>query len=208
MAVSDMGGNPILARVGGYYHDVGKLYHPQYFKENQMMDNPHDLLEPTISAKIIKQHIKDGMEIATSYKLPRVIKDIIQQHHGTTLIKYFYYKALKESVITEVTEEDFRYKGPKPQNKETAAILLADTVEAAVRAAMPNKQSMKDIEILVRILIKEKLDDGQLEESTLTIKDLDIICVSFMKVFSGMYHERIPYPTMDKKEADEDADLD
>lgn len=208
MAASDIGCNPILARVGAYYHDIGKLQKPQYFKENQIVENPHDFAEPDVSAKIIIQHGKSGSDMAETYKLPKVIKDIIVQHHGTTLVKYFYYKAVKQNPKKTISEALYRYPGPKPQSKEAAIVMLADTVEAAVRSVMPEGKTMEDIENLIKGLIRDKLDDGQLSDSTMTIKDLEIIRASFIKVFSGMYHERIPYPKADPKEEKKDDSVD
>lgn len=205
-AAADIGANSLLARVGGYYHDIGKIVYPQYFKENQIMENPHDYLEPSVSAKVIHQHITNGLKIATEYKLPRAVKDMICQHHGTTFTQYFYYKALKTSTADSITREEFCYEGPIPQTKEAALIMLADTVEAAVRAMEPHEKSNDKNEEITRKLIKGKLDDGQLDDSNLTIKDLEIIVQAFLKVFNGMYHERIKYP--DKPEGKEDEDLD
>jgi membrane-associated HD superfamily phosphohydrolase len=146
------------------------------------------------------EHVSNGFKIACEYKLPKVVKDIIVQHHGTTLIQYFYHKAKKNEPEEEILESDFRYNGPKPQSKEAAIVMLADTVEAAVRSMVPNDKQKEKIENLVRILVKSKLDDGQLDDSTLTIKDLEIIVQAFMKVFNGMYHERIKYPEKEEKE--------
>ncbi|WP_058486950.1 HD family phosphohydrolase [Defluviitalea phaphyphila] len=193
-AAADIEANSLLARVGGYYHDIGKIVYPQYFKENQVLDNPHDYMEPLVSSKIIQQHVTNGLKIAEEYKLPRAIKDMILQHHGTTCIQYFYYKALDMKKEEDISKEDFSYEGPKPQSKEAALIMLGDTVEAAVRSMDPNDKTKEKIEALIRKLIKSKLDDGQLDESNLTIKDLEIIVQAFLKVFNGMYHERIKYP--------------
>lgn len=193
-AATDIGANSLLARVGGYYHDIGKLAYPQYFKENQMMENPHDYMEPSVSSKILQQHISNGIKIASEYKLPRPIRDIIRQHHGTSIIQFFYYKALKNSSAEEVKKEDYTYQGIIPQTKEAALVMLADTVEAAVRSMDPQNKNKEETEKLIRKLIKDKLDDGQLNDSDLTIKDMETIVQSFMKVFNGMYHERIKYP--------------
>lgn len=202
-AAADIGANSLVARVGSYYHDIGKLVYPAYFKENQMGENPHDFLDPELSAQIILQHVKDGMQLANTHKLPKVIKDIIQQHQGTTMIKYFYYQAMKQQ-NGQVEEEQFRYPGPKPQSPEAAIVMLADTIEAAVRALPVEKQNEADIMDFMQVLIQDKLDDGQLEESNLKIKDLQTIKNSFMTVFNGIYHRRIEYPKI-KNKVDEDV---
>ncbi len=198
-AAADIGANSLLARVGGYYHDIGKLAYPQYFKENQMMENPHDYLEPTVSASILKQHIENGLKIAAEYKLPKPVRNIIEQHHGTSRIQYFYYKALKDSSPDEVKKEDFTYQGVIPKTKEAAVVMLADTVEAAVRSMDPQNKNKEECEKLIRKLIKDKLDEGQLNDSDLTIKDLETIVQAFMKVFNGMHHERVKYPEKEEK---------
>lgn len=189
----------LLARVGSYYHDIGKLKRPYFFKENQFgASNPHDRLKANLSTLIILNHVKDGVEIARKYKLPRVIEDIIRQHHGKTLVAYFYHKAKKEEQDETVLEEDFRYPGPKPQTKEAAIIMLADSVEAAVRSLQePTKSS---IESLIKKIIKGKLEDGQLDESKLTFRDLDIIASKFSVIMLGIFHERIEYPKLDIKD--------
>jgi putative nucleotidyltransferase with HDIG domain len=195
VAARDIGGNAILARVGAYYHDVGKLKRPQFFKENQIGNNPHDKLTPNLSALVIISHTKDGDELAQKYHLPKVIRDIILQHHGTTLMVYFYHKATQTK--DELKEETFRYEGPIPDTREAAVVMLADSVEAAIRS-MPDKTQGK-MEGLVHKIIKDKLDDGQLDRCDLTLKDLSIIADSFMQVLSGVFHERIEYPDLEKK---------
>lgn len=190
-ATEDLGGNALLARAGAYFHDVGKLKRPDLFKENQLADNPHDRMAPNLSTLIITSHTKDGLEIASKHKLPQAVKDIIKQHHGTTLVAYFYHKATKTE-NSNVKQEDFRYEGPKPQTKEAAVVMLADTVEAAVRS-MTDRTEAK-IETLIRKLIKDKLDDGQLNNCQLTLNDLDKIADSFMRVLSGYFHAREQYP--------------
>jgi len=192
IATEDLGGNALLARAGAYFHDVGKLKRPDLFKENQLSGNPHDRMTPNLSAVVITAHTKDGLEIATKYKIPLVIKDIIMQHHGTTLVAYFYYKALKSNDGDEIKQENYRYEGPKPQTKEAAIVMLADSVEAAVRS-MTEKTEAK-IEALIRKIIKDKLDDGQLDKCQLTLADLDTIASSFMRVLSGYFHAREQYP--------------
>ncbi|KNY25742.1 HD family phosphohydrolase [Pseudobacteroides cellulosolvens] len=192
VATEAIGGNPILARVGAYFHDVGKLKRPHFFTENQMGENPHDKITANLSTLIITSHISDGIELADKYKLPNIIKDIIRQHHGETLVAYFYHKAKTVEKAEDVKTENFRYQGPKPKTKESAVVLLADSVEAAVRS-MTDKTEGK-IEGFVRKIIKDKLDDGQLDQCNLTLKDLDTIAVAFMKVLSGFFHAREKYP--------------
>lgn len=192
IATEDLGGNALLARAGAYFHDVGKLKRPDLFKENQLLDNPHDRMTPNLSSLVITSHTKDGLEIATKYKVPHVIKDIIMQHHGTTLVAYFYHKALKAADGDAIKQENYRYEGPKPQTKEAAVVMLADSVEAAVRS-MTDRTEGK-IEALIRKIIKDKLDDGQLDLCQLTLTDLNTIANSFMRVLSGYFHAREQYP--------------
>ncbi|WP_169712389.1 HD family phosphohydrolase [Clostridium cochlearium] len=195
MAAEQVGGSPVLARVASYYHDIGKIKRPYFFKENQLgNDNPHDKINPNLSTLIITAHVKDGIELADEYKIPKVIRDIIEQHHGTTLVKYFYI-TMKNSMENpeEIKEEDFRYPGPKPESKEAAIIMLADSVEAAVRSI--NDPTKGKIEEMVNNIIKGKLNEGQLDNCDLTLKDIDKIRNSFVKILLGIYHQRIEYPT-------------
>ncbi|HHV98507.1 MAG TPA: HDIG domain-containing protein [Clostridiaceae bacterium] len=192
VATEAIEGNALLARVGAYYHDIGKLKRPNFFVENQLSDNPHDRMTPSLSTLVITSHTQDGIELAKNYKLPQAIIDIIAQHHGNTLVAFFYHKAKKLDKSDTVKQDDFRYSGPTPSTKEAAVVMLADSVEAAVRA-MPDKTEGK-IEGLIRKIIKDKLDDGQLDLCSLTLKDLDLIAKSFMRVFSGYFHEREVYP--------------
>jgi hypothetical protein len=196
-AAYDIKADTNIARVGGYYHDIGKLKYPQYFSENQLGENPHDDLDPYSSVQIITSHVSIGLEMADERKLPKAIKDIIEEHHGNTLVKYFYHKAKKEDADEEINEADFRYKHRRPQTRESAIIMLADTVEAAVRSMISKSKKMEEVEEMVRNLIKDKIDDNQLIDSQLTMKDIDTVSNSFMRVFKGMYHERIPYPKME-----------
>ena len=197
-AANAIGANPLLARVGGYYHDIGKLGYTNYYGENQISGNPHDHMEPALSAKIILSHVSRGEELATQYKLPKCVKDIIRQHHGTSLVQYFYVKASNDMTDDEVEKKDFQYKGPKPQTKEAAIVMLADVVEATVRSMVQTKKNDEDLEKIVAKIIRGKLEDGQLDESALMIQDLDKITKSFSRILVGMYHDRIAYPT--KKE--------
>ncbi len=193
-AAYEIGANSALARVGAYYHDIGKLKYPLYFGENQGGENPHDLLEPYSSAQLITQHVKAGAEMGVEKGLPKVVISIIREHHGNTLVKYFYFKALQLYGTEEVEEGDYRYNGPVPQSRESAVVMLADTVEAAMRSMLGNEKKLEEAEELIQALIKDKLDDGQLDESGLAIEDLTTIRKAFLKVFHGMYHGRIAYP--------------
>lgn len=197
VGVRTIGGNALLARVGAYFHDIGKLKRPGFFKENQMAENPHDRITPNLSTLVITSHTKDGEELALKYKLPKPIRDIIVQHHGKTLVAYFYHKARQGEKGVEVKESNFRYEGPKPQTREAAVVLLADSVEAAVRS-MQDKTKGK-IEGLIRKIIKDKLDDGQFDHCDLTLKDMNDIANGFLTVLSGFFHERTEYPELEKK---------
>ncbi|MDD3653391.1 MAG: HDIG domain-containing protein, partial [Desulfotomaculaceae bacterium] len=197
-AAEAVGGDSLLVRVGAYYHDIGKLKRPYFFIENQMTaENPHDKIGPSLSTLIITSHVKDGVEIAREHKLPQGIIDIIEQHHGTSLVGYFYHKAMESDHSESVTDEEFRYEGPKPQTREAAIVMLADSVEAAVRS-LQNRTPAR-AEGLVRKFIKDKLNDGQLEECDLTFKDLDIIANAFVRVLSGVFHSRVEYPDMSQE---------
>lgn len=194
-----IGGNALLARVGSYYHDIGKMKKPQYFIENQKGVNPHDRLAPSMSALIIGAHVKDGMEMAREYKLPRVIADFIPEHQGTKVIGYFYHKALKEAGgdASRIDERSYRYPGPKPQSRESGVVMLADAVESAVRS-LPDKSPQK-IKAKVEKLVNMHFVDGQLDECELTLKDLHVIIDSFIKILIGIYHQRVEYPEEIKK---------
>jgi putative nucleotidyltransferase with HDIG domain len=191
--------NPLLVRVGAYYHDIGKLKRPEYFVENQFgFDNPHEKIAPALSSLIITAHIKEGVELAREANLPQQVIDFIEQHHGTGLVKYFYNRALEEDRDGCISEGSFRYEGPKPQTKELALVMLADSVEAAVRSLQnPTPETIRN---MVKSIIKDKLDDGQLENSPLTFKDLETITKSFCKILEGAYHKRIEYPEIIVKE--------
>lgn len=202
-AVYDIGGNTALARAGAYYHDVGKLRYPQFFAENQSGHNPHDELPPEKSAKIITGHTKGGLELAERYKLPPVVRDMIVEHHGNSLVKFFYFKALKLYGAENVNEADYRYQGRIPSSRESAVVMLADTVEAAVRSMLGHGKTMEEAEAAVKNLMKDKLNDGQLNNSGLTLNELETIRLAFLKVFHGMYHERVSYP--EQKEIQEAA---
>lgn len=192
-AAAAIGANPLLAKVSGYYHDIGKIRKPLYFIENQeARKNRHDKLAPSMSSLILTSHVRDGVEIARSDKLGEAIVDIIQQHHGTSLIAYFYEKAKKLKGEGVVNVEHFRYPGPKPQTKEAGLVLLADSVEAASRT-LENPTPAR-IKGLVQKIIDNAFLDGQLDESELTLKGLNKITESFNKILNGIYHHRIEYP--------------
>lgn len=192
--------NPILARVGAYFHDVGKMKKPLYFIENQQGgENRHDHLNPAMSALIISSHVRDGVELAQEHSLPKIIVDMIPQHQGTKLITFFYNKAKEQEVPgQEVKEEDYRYPGPRPQTREAGILLLADGVEAAVRS-LPEKNPTK-IQAMVQKIINKSFAEEQLEECDLTLRDLRIIADSFARVLIGIYHQRIEYPETHEKE--------
>ena len=194
-AAADLiGANSLLVRVGAYYHDIGKLYKPYYFKENQFgMSNPHDLLEPYESAKIILAHVTEGIKLAKEKNLPSEIIEFIDEHHGTTSVAYFYYKAKEDD--DSVNIEDFRYKGKKPQSKETALVMLADSVEAAVRSI--KNPTREKVEEMVNKVVKGKINDAQLDECDITNKDINTIINAFINILLSIYHDRIEYPSFE-----------
>jgi putative nucleotidyltransferase with HDIG domain len=206
-AAEAISGNALLARVGSYFHDIGKMLKPHYFIENQAGENRHDTLEPALSTLIIIGHVKDGVALAEQYKLPRPVIDFIQQHHGTTLVEYFYREALKQQEsagaaprvegVPHPLEPSFRYPGPKPQSRENGIVMLADAVESASRAlAMPTPSSLRK---LVHDILMKRLLDGQFEESGLTLTELHIVEESLCKGLIALYHSRIKYPEPERK---------
>ncbi|MBN4069462.1 MAG: phosphohydrolase [Alkaliphilus sp.] len=199
-AANAVGANALLARVGSFYHDIGKTSRPYFFKENQLTtENPHDKITPSLSTLIITGHVKDGMEMAKKHKLPVEIQDFIIQHHGTSLVAYFYHKAKELADGEDVDEQSYRYNGIKPQTKETAIVMFADSVEAAIRSlSSPTEEKIK---AFITKIIKDKLDDGQMDECDLTLKELEIIKQTFVKTIMGTFHERIEYPDNKKIEA-------
>ncbi|MFC4388494.1 HD family phosphohydrolase [Gracilibacillus marinus] len=191
-----IGANGLLARVAAYYHDLGKTIRPHYFIENQMgMKNPHDYLDPCQSAEIILGHPSDGAKLLKKEKLPKEIIDVALQHHGTTLLKYFYFKAKEKN--DKVSEQDFRYVGPKPKSKEAAVVSICDSIEAAVRS-MKNP-SQVEIEKIVSAIFEDRILDGQLNDSTLTFKEIDQIKNVICETLKGIYHSRIEYPKKEEK---------
>ena len=187
-----IGANALLARVSSYFHDIGKIEKAEYFSENQSCGSMHDKLSPTMSSLIITNHVKNGVELAERYGLNKKIVDIIRQHHGTGLVFYFFKRALEKTEDHEVFEEGFRYHGPKPQTKEAACVLLADSVEAASR--MLSDPTPSSIQGLVKKVINNKFIDAQLDECELTLKDLEKIAEIFTHILTGIYHSRVEYP--------------
>jgi putative nucleotidyltransferase with HDIG domain len=192
-AAVEVGANGLLARVGAYYHDVGKINRAAYFTENQLNDNPHDRTDPRVSTAIITAHVKDGLQLLREYRLPEEIRQISASHHGTSPVIFFYNKSLTEN--GEANINDFRYPGPKPQTREEAIVMLADTVEAASRSLpSPDAESLK---ALIEKLVRAKTDDGQLDECPLSFADISKINAAFVTVLSGAFHERVEYPNVE-----------
>jgi putative nucleotidyltransferase with HDIG domain len=201
-AAERIGANSLLVRVMAYYHDVGKMQRPYFFIENQPEGvNVHQKLDPQISAQIIISHVKDGLNLANKYRLPPALKDGIAQHHGTSLVKYFYYQALEaaEKEDRVVDEADFHYPGPRPQTKENGILMLADVSESTVRALKPS--SAEELDEIVQKVIADKLNSGELNDCELTIADLDKIRRAFVDILQGVHHPRIKYPEQIKAEA-------
>ena len=193
-AAEAIGANPILAKVGAYYHDIGKLKRPLFFVENQSqfgIENPHKKLNSRLSKMVVTAHTKDGVDIAKEYHLPPIINDFILQHHGDSLASYFYNQAIKEEGAENVKEEQFRYSGPKPQSKEAAILMIADAVEAAVRAMKAS--TTEEIEAIIDKIIDERVNDNQLSECPLTLADLKTIATTFTRLLRGNQHDRIKY---------------
>ena len=209
-AVEVVGGDPLFARVAVLYHDIGKVLRPSFFVENQAnRANVHEALDPRTSARIIQEHVSDGVRLARKARLPQPIIDVIQQHHGTTLIKYFYNRALNSG--EDVEESEFRYPGPRPQTREAGIIMLADSVEAAVRSAAQAGRLFEEgaegngtggerrtgkLAEIVDSVIRERLDDGQLDECDLTLKQIELVRQTFISILEGIYHPRIEYPEL------------
>ena len=188
--------NATFARIASYYHDIGKMKRPEFFVENQKGgENPHNKTKPSLSALILTSHTKDGYIMGKQNKLPKEILDVILEHHGTTLVQFFYYKALENG--EKVVESNFRYSGPKPKTKESGIILMADTVEAAVRTL--EDKSREGIENFIRYLIRTKIDDNQLSDSALTLGEIEKVIKAFVNTLQGVYHERIKYPKLDER---------
>ncbi len=207
-AAEAVGANPLLTRVGSYFHDIGKMLKPHYFIENQTGENRHDALEPSLSTLIIIGHVKDGVALAEQYRLPRPIVDFIRQHHGTTLVEYFYRQALRQQEGSgnaptvadgqpHPLEPTFRYPGPRPRTRENGIVMLADAVESSSRAlSSPTPGSLRK---LVRDMLMKRLLDGQFEESGLTLTELHVVEESLCKGLIALYHSRIKYPEAERK---------
>jgi putative nucleotidyltransferase with HDIG domain len=182
--------------VGAYYHDIGKIHKPEYFIENQRSsENKHDRLMPSMSSLIIASHVKEGVELARLHKLPSKVIDIIHQHHGTSLITYFYQKAKELQPFVAIAQEDYRYSGPRPRTKVAAIVMLADSVEAASRTL--DEPTPQRIQALTNSVITRIFLDDQLSMCDLTLKDLRVISRSFNLILSGIFHHRIDYPGVD-----------
>ena len=194
-AVTNIGGNALLARVGSMYHDVGKMRRPQFFVENQSSgDNPHNSISPHLSYLIITSHVRDGLELLRDYSLPKALEPFVASHHGTTVLSYFYKQALEGN--DDLEELNFRYGGPKPRSKEEAVLMLADAVESASRTLSDPSQS--SIRALIDRLIETRLQDGQLAESPLNLRDLEIIANTFERMLTAILHRRISYPSTEE----------
>ena len=195
-AAESIKANPLLCRVGALYHDIGKISKPMYFAENQTTQSDkmrHAQLTPNMSVRLIRNHVKEGLDLAVEYKLPKIIADFIPQHHGTTLLTYFYGQALSEDEKDSVQEENYRYPGPKPQIVESAILMLADSIEAASRT-LPVNSKEGEIKQFVRKIINEKFMDGQFDECYLTLRDLHTLSEAFAKSVMNQMHRRVEYP--------------
>ena len=205
-AAEAIGANPLLVRVGAYYHDLGKMLKPEYFIENQIFGmNKHEKLSPTMSCLIIASHVKDGLELAKEIGLAERIRDMIPQHHGTRIMTYFYQKAKDSLGPEEVVETDFRYPGPKPQSKEAAIMMMADSVEAASRTL--TNPTASQIQGMINRLVDAIVADNQFDECDITLREVRLVKESFFKILSGIYHRRIDYPGYDFKESGTQSDV-
>jgi hypothetical protein len=193
-----IGADTLLLRVGAYYHDVGKMMNPKFFIENQFNgENPHDVLEPLDSAKLIVNHVRRGVKIGQESGLPKVVVDLIMQHHGTQLMEYFYNIAADSYPGSRIREEDFRYPGPKPQSVEAAILMVADAVEAASRSL--EEPTRQKFEKMVRLILVKRIMDGQFSECDLTSRDLSKIIRALVDALEASFHSRIRYPWQEKK---------
>lgn len=205
MACQEIGANSLLAKVGGLYHDIGKVDQSEYFIENQTDVNKHDDMKPSLSAAVLKAHVKIGIEKGNDLNLPKEVVDIIAEHHATSTMKFFYDKAMKEKGYTKVNKDDFSYSGPNPQTREAAIVMLADTIEAATRTL--KKPSLAKLEKYVWELIMDKFINGELNDCSLTFKDMEFVKSSFVHVLAGHFHTRIEYPDEQKnKEKETDSE--
>ncbi|MCP4538156.1 MAG: HDIG domain-containing protein [Chloroflexi bacterium] len=202
-AAERIGADAMLTRVGAYYHDVGKIARPYFFTENQAEGvNPHDRLDPRTSAEVITSHVKDGIELARRYRLPRRVRAFIPEHHGTAWVSFLYHKAVQlAGDAALVNPDDFHHQGPKPQSRETALVMLADGCEAATRSARPG--TAEEVAEIINSIIDHRVDEGQFTECDLTLRDLDVIRETFVSVLKGVFHPRIKYPSSDQVKANE-----
>lgn len=194
-AAEAIGADSLLVRVGAYYHDIGKVKRPVFFVENQIgVENPHEKMAPSLSALTVQSHVRDGLEYAKEFGLPKMVGDFIPQHHGTSLITYFYHQAKERGDAPD--EATFRYEGPRPQTREAAIIMLADAAEGAARSM--GRPTPDRIEQVVRRIIRERLEDGQLDECDLTFRELDVIAAVFVRLLASMFHPRVEYPDLER----------
>ncbi len=198
-AAESIGADALLTRVGAYYHDVGKIARPYFFMENQVDGiNPHDRLDPQTSAEVIIGHVSDGIELARRYRLPRRVRAFISEHHGTNWVSFFYNKAVQLATDPDSVDPDnFHHRGPNPQSRETALVMLSDSCEAAVRSARPS--SAEDVAEIVNRIISQRIEDGQLNESGLSLRDIDLVREAFISSLKGVFHPRIQYPSEEKE---------
>lgn len=192
-AAEAVGADPLLVRVGAYYHDIGKTKRPYFFIENQQgMPNQHDQISPRLSALVITAHVREGIEMAKEHRLPDQVAAFIPTHHGCSLVSYFYHQACESEGADEVLEEHFRYPGPRPSTKETAIVMLADGVEATCRTL--TRPSPEQIEATIRRIVQKRVDEGELSETPLTLAEIEVIIGVFNRILQGLYHQRIEYP--------------
>lgn len=202
-----IGADALLVRVGSYYHDIGKTKRPYFFVENQLgMANQHDRISPRLSALVITAHVKEGLEMAREHKLPAIIQEFIATHHGTSLVSYFYHQAVQAEGQRQVQEEHFRYPGPRPRTRETGIVMLADGVEASCRSL--KTPTPDQIEAMVRKIVEKRLADGELSEAPLTLKEIEKVSAAFIRVLTGLFHQRIEYPDQVFRELRGGADAD
>jgi len=200
-AAEVVGADPLLCRVGAYYHDIGKILRPYAFIENQLgEENIHDRLDPQMSVRLIAAHITDGMELARRYRLPDRVREVVAQHHGDTFIGRFYQRAVDQAGGKPIDPEPFKYAGPRPQTREAGILMLADSVEATVRASPDH--SNEAIERIVRKVVGDRLNEGQLDECDLTFRDLERIRQVFLKILRSMFHPRVSYPELLREQPD------
>jgi putative nucleotidyltransferase with HDIG domain len=198
-AADAIGADGLLVRVGAYYHDIGKTKRPIFFVENQLgIENMHDKLNPRLSARVIIAHVEEGLELARQHRLPRDITDFIATHHGKSLVSYFLHQAEQAEGPDAVSEEGFRYPGPRPWTREQAIVMLADATEATMRTL--KNPTIEQIEATVRRIIQKRLTEGELSEAPITLAELEIVAQTFIRITQGLYHQRIEYPDQWLKE--------